>query len=301
MLLPFVGFSQKKENGTIYIEHPAIDIVDAFTKAMVKGDTAAMAELMTDDFKAYDAVPSTPYSKGDDKASYLAMASFWFNNLDYYSIEAMGDSYPDAFEYLKDPSDDNAVTVESWDILKGVHKTTGVKIDSYFHRSFTLTKGNKIRRLIDYLNPEIGNNIRRAYSKRTNGIIYSEHENINMLRLMIAAAENGDGVKYYSFYDEKASFWDLNLGDDAMLSLEEQIEQTNKILESFDIVSIEQVGYPDYMEYEMGGTGVLYSWWNYHLERKSDKEHVKVPMHFEHTVNEEGKIVNQISFYVTPK
>jgi len=69
MMLPFMGFGQKKANGTIYIEHPAINVVDAFTKAMVLGDTTAMGNMMTDDFKAQNLVTSTPFTEGTGKSA----------------------------------------------------------------------------------------------------------------------------------------------------------------------------------------------------------------------------------------
>ncbi len=51
------------------------------------------------------------------------------------------------------------------------------------------------------------------------------------------------------------------------------------------------------MHYEMGHNNVLYSWWILHLRRKSDKKIVNVPMHYQHDVDAEDKIVNRISYY----
>jgi hypothetical protein len=290
-------FGQKKENGKIYIEHPAINVVADFTKAMVNGDTTAMKSLMTDDFRAFIAVTASPYTKGTDKAAYLRNAMFWKENLDYYSIETMRGSYPDAFEYAKDPSDNNAVTVESWDILKGVHKKTGVKADMLLHRSFTLTKGNKIRRVMNYMNPEFGSDVRAAFSTRKNGTIYNEHEHINTLRLIMAAFEHNDLDKYYSFFHPKASFNDINNPDFKVYTMKQNREKLEGLFEGYEVHGMEQVGYPDYMHYEMGDSGVLYSWWNLHVTRKSDKKDIKVPMHFQHNVDDEGKIVNIIAYY----
>ena len=298
MILPFIGFCQKKANGTIYIEHPAINVVDAFTKAMVLGDTTAMANMMTDDFKAQNLVTSTPFTEGMGKSAYLRNAKFWQDQFDYYSIKTVEGTYPDAFEYAKDPRDNKAVTVEAWDMLKGVHKKTGVKADMYLHRSFELTKDNKIRRLLNYTNPEVGNEIARGYAERTNGTIYNQHENINKLRLMMAAAEHGDMEKYYSYFDKNATFWDINDMDYKPHNLEAEKAADKAVLGLYEFVSIEQTGYPDFMKYEIGGGGgTLYSWWNVHLRRKSDKKVIKVPFHYDHTVSKEGKIVNMISYY----
>ncbi len=297
MVVPIIGFGQKKANGTIFIDHPAITVVDNFTKAMVSGDTTAMANLMTSDFKYYNPVTTTPFDEGAGKSAYLSVAMAWHNQLDYYSIKTMKGAYPDAFEYAKDPSDKNAVTVDTWDELKGVHKITGVKADMYLHRSFTLTKDNKIRTLAMYLNPEIGNEIGRGYSERKNGTIYNEHENINKLRLMMAAAEHGDMEKYYSYFDKNATFSDINDADPKPHSLEAEKAGDKAVFDKFDLVSIEQSGYPDYMHYEMGDNRVLYSWWILHLVRKSDKKAFTVPIHYEHDVNKDGKFFNVISYY----
>jgi hypothetical protein len=297
MMLPFIGFSQKKENGKIYIEHPALNVVDAFTKAMVSGDTTAMSKMMTNDFKAYYPVVATPFDESTNKAGFLRNAFNRFMQFDYYSIKTMDGAYPDALEYVKDLSDNNAVTVNTWDIMKGVHKKTGVKLNMYLHRIFDLTKDNKIRRIASYTNPEVGNEINRSASERKNGTIYNQHQNINKLRLMMAAAEHGDWDKYYSNFDKDATFYDINSTDSKPTSLDVEKANDKAILDKFDFVSIEQTGYPDYMHYEMGDTGVLYSWWNLHLIRKSDKKAIKVPIHYEHDVDKDGKINNVISYY----
>ncbi len=297
LMIPIIGFAQKKENGKIYIEHPALNVVDAFTKAMVAGDTTAMSKLMAADFRANNPVAARPHDKGADKATFLRNAKGNYDNFDYYSIKPVKGSYPDAFEYAKDPSDENAITVDTWDIVKGVHKKTGVKLDNYLHRSFTLTKGNKIKSLFNYMNPEVRNNIIAANSERKNGIVYSEHQNINNLRLLVGAAENGDFEKAYSFFDPKAIFFNSNSMEEKPQTLEELKASHKAFFENFEIGSIEQTGYPDYVHYEMGNMGVMYSWWNFYFIRKSDKKEIKVPMHYAHNVGADGKITSERSYY----
>ena len=298
MMLPFIGFCQKKENGKIYIEHPAINVVDAFTKAYVNGDTTAMSKMMTSDFKAQNPLTMSSLDDGSSKSEFLRSTLFFHDNLDYFSLKTIKGTYPDAFEYAKDPTDNNAVTVDTWDELKGVHKKTGVKADMFLHRSFVLTKDNKIRRLVSYRNPEFNAKVGMASVPRTNGTIYSEHENINKLRLMMAAAEHGDWDKYYSFYDKDATFFDVNDMEAKPHDLEAEKAGDKAVFDKFEIVNFEQTGYPDFMKYEMQSDGgTLYSWWNVHLRRKSDKKMIKVPMHYDMVVSKEGKIVSCISYY----
>ena len=135
MIIPFIGFGQKKENGKIYIEHPAINVVDAFTKAYVDGDTTAMSKMMTSDFKAQNPLTMSSLDDGSSKSEFLRSALFFHDNLDYFSLKNIKGTYPDAFEYAKDPTDNKAVTVDTWDELKGIHKKTGVKADMFLHRS----------------------------------------------------------------------------------------------------------------------------------------------------------------------
>jgi hypothetical protein len=291
------GFCQKKENGKIYNEHPAINIVDAFIKALTVGDTTAMSKLMTTDFRAKNPVIARPHDKGSDKATYLRNARSNYEVFDYYSIKPVKGSYPDAFEYAKDPNFKDDITVETWDMVKGIHKKTGVKLETYLHRSFTITNDNKIRGVLNYANPEVRNNIIAASSERKNGIVYSEHRNINNLRLLIGAAENGDWTKMYSFYDSKATFSDSNSEDGKAQNLEEVKARHNAFFEKFEMNGIEQVGSPDYVFYEQQNMGVLYSWWNFYFIRKSDKKEIKVPFHYAHDVNAEGKITNEIVYY----
>ena len=42
--------SQKKTNGKIYIEHPALEIVNQFNDAFVKGDLEKIKSLVTENF-----------------------------------------------------------------------------------------------------------------------------------------------------------------------------------------------------------------------------------------------------------
>jgi hypothetical protein len=44
----------KKANGTIYVDHPAITIVEGMTKAFVSGDENKVAGYLADDFKSFD-------------------------------------------------------------------------------------------------------------------------------------------------------------------------------------------------------------------------------------------------------
>ena len=77
----------------------------------------------------------------------------------------------------------------------------------------------------------------------------------------------------------------------------EQKANDKKLNEIFEIVSIDQVGYPDYLHYELDDARVVQSWWKIRLIRKADKKNLVLPMMFIDTFNDKGKITNEIMYY----
>lgn len=289
-------YAQKKANGTIYIEHPAIGVVEGMTKAFVSGDANKVASFLADDFKAFNGTSNNPDDKGQDKAAFLKDVTYWKDNVDYLSITRAQGAYPDALEYTEE-NNKNVVWVQTWEDVKGVHNKTGVKINMPMHRLFIVDKNNKIKTIIGYSNNNIGNEIGDSFTDRKNGEIYNHHEYINSVRKMIYAYEHKDFPKTYSFYDEKAIFIDNNLPDGKTFTLTEQKENDKKMFDQFDIVSIDVTGYPDYLHYELGDQRVVQSWWTFRLLRKSDKKIIAVPVFFIHNFNDKGKITNEIVYY----
>ncbi|MCB0466511.1 MAG: nuclear transport factor 2 family protein [Aequorivita sp.] len=295
MLCTFINYAQKK-NGTVYDEHPAIDAVNAFIKAAVAGDKAKMGSFLTADFRAFNGTSNRASDEGMDKEAFLNNQMVYFNRLDYYAIVPYPGSYPDAIEYKKD-NPNNDVWVQTWDLLKGVDKETGVKITAASHRLYTLTKNNKIKNIITYNNGSVIDEIRASFADRTNGTIYNHHENINTVRKMMYAIENNDWDKAYSFYDKDVRFIDSSSPTFESISLVEQKDVDKKILENFDVASIDMVGYPDYLHYEMGDARVVQSWWNINFIRKSDKKAITMPIHYQMNFNEDGKITSETAYY----
>ncbi|PVW16502.1 nuclear transport factor 2-like protein [Marixanthomonas spongiae] len=295
MLIAFICTAQKK-NGTVYIEHPAIDAVNQFVAASVAGDRSKMASYLTNDFKAYNGTTDRLSDKGRDKEAFLDNQMIYHDRLDYYAIEPFPGSYPDAIEYKKDNPNDE-VWVQRWDMLKGVDKETGVKIDAASHRLYTLTKDQKIKRLIFYNNGSVIDEIRSSFADRTNGKLYNHHENINTVRKLMYAIENDDWDKAYGFYAGDARFIDSSSPEFKSISLEEQKILDKQILDKFEVASIDIVGYPDYLHYEMGDARVVQSWWNINFVRKSDKKAITVPIHYQMYFDEDGKITSETAYY----
>lgn len=296
MFTMFISYAQKKSNGTVYINHPAIDVVADYTKTINSGDLSKLDSYLADDFKAFKPTTDNQYSKGEDKTAFLKRIKSWRESIDYFSIKTAKGSYPDAIEY-KDDNFKDEVWVQSWDEVKGVHKKTGVKINTNLHRSFVINKANKIKTIFIYDNPQIMDEINDSYTIRTNGTIYNHHQNINNVKNMLFAFENKDLNKSYSFFENNAIFSDVNSMDNKSISLEEQKAIDKKVLEAYDFVGLQVVGYPDYMHYEIDDSGVVYSWWTWYIIRKSDKKEIKLPVHYQHNMDKDGKITREMAYY----
>lgn len=291
-----MAFAQKKENGTIYIEHPDNKVIADFEKASVDGDSAKIASFLTEDFKGYNGTSNVYKDSGMDKLAYVKNALLYPRNLDYFAIETLPGSYPDALEYKKDNKEGDVI-VQNWSIIRGIEKVTGVKIDAAAERIYTITKDNKIKRIISYANKQVIEEIEASFTNRTNGKIYNHHENINTIRKMIYTLEKGDLDKCLSFYSDDARFSDINSEWGKSHGKAEEKANQQNFLNAFEIKSIDMIGYPDYLEYEMGNARSVLSWWNIHLVRKADKKAIALPIHLNDDFDANGKIISEMFYY----
>ena len=296
MVFTIVSYSQKKKNGTVYVNHPAINTVESMEAAFVAGDADKFASYLADDFKGWNGVSTNKDAKARTKEKFVNGVKWWKDNISYLSMERSKGAYPDAIEY-KDGDNDDVVWVQTWSHIKGVHNKSGVKLDMPVHRLYVVNKDNKIKTLINYANESVWDEIGDSFSERENGKLYNQHPYINKVRRMIHAHENKDYETAYSFYDEKARFSNINMPVGETYGIEESKEGDKKFNENFDITSIDVRGYPDYLNYGIDDAKVVQSWWNVRLTRKSDDKKMVVPIMFIHYFNDEGKIVNETAYY----
>ena len=85
--VPLLVVAQKKKNGTIYIEHPAIDIVKDLDMAFITGDSEKIKSLVTEDFKFYNGL-STNFvnNKGAGTSVLIRNSKYWSDKLDDFKI-----------------------------------------------------------------------------------------------------------------------------------------------------------------------------------------------------------------------
>jgi hypothetical protein len=128
-----------KKNGIIYIDHPAIETVNAMSAAFVAGDRETAASYLADDFKSYNGSDTNKDAKGQNKEEWLERLDFWKENMSYLSLTPSKGAYPDALEYK-----DSGIWVQTWEHIRGVHKKTGVKLDMPLHRLIVVNEEKRV-------------------------------------------------------------------------------------------------------------------------------------------------------------
>jgi len=106
----------------------------------------------------------------------------------------------------------------------------------------------------------------------------------------------GNIEKTFQDFSENARIYDSNLTDKDYNSLNEQIENVTNVLDKFDIISIDEVGYPDYLDYE-GNGGVALSWWKFTFKNKKSGEIKRMNIHSQMWFNNKGKIGREDVYY----
>ena len=294
LLFTSIIYSQKTKNGVIYKDHPAITVVESMMQAYFSGDEAKVSGYLSEEFKSFSGNSLNKEAKGRDKENFLGGVKWVKENWSYTSYKRSPGAYPDALEY-KD--DEDGLWVQTWDHLKAIDNKTGVRIDMPIHRMFTMTADNKIKRMFTYDNDLPWAEIRRSYAPRTNGIIYKNHDNINTVRIMMGALENGDVENAFSHFTEDATFTNLDMERGKSHTVAEEKEMFTGLSAIWTIESFDVVGYPDYLEYEQADGKVVQSWWNARFTRKSDDKKVVIPILLIHDFNDEGKITREAGYY----
>ena len=98
VLFSFTVFSQKQTNGKIYIDHPAIDVVNQFNEAYISGDLDKLRELVTDDVKVW----RLRNRESNGLNWILGTSNYLSKNFINFDIKHYGGAYPDVFEYKQD-------------------------------------------------------------------------------------------------------------------------------------------------------------------------------------------------------
>tara|TARA_B100000900_G_scaffold38391_1_gene28804 strand:+ start:3227 stop:4150 length:924 start_codon:yes stop_codon:yes gene_type:complete len=293
MFFIITSFSQKKSNGKIYIEHPALEIAKQFDEAFVKGDLETIKSLVADDFAWRN--PSMRGRRGTLQ-QLLNRSNYLSKNIMNFEISHRGTAYPDVFEY----KEDNSVDVKTYTWLTGYDKNTGVELNMPRNTNFRMSPdGKKIAWMSVMDDQLLWSKAYDAYETKKNGVIYKDHPYVSKVRLLIQAYQAMDFEKVRSIYNESTRFYDvMNSGIDEFKTLEEEFSSIDDYMNAFEIVDIRESGYPDVLDYE-GDGAVVISWWVWTFKNKKSGNTARIKQHLHHSFNENGDIMRE-DYYFNP-
>lgn len=293
ILFVTISFSQKKSNGKIYIEHPALEIVKQFDEAFVKGDLETIKSLVAEDFGWRN--PSMR-GKSGTLQQLLNRSSYLSKNIVDFEISHRGTAYPDVFEY----NEDDAVDVKTYTWLTGYDKNTGVELNMPRNTNFRMTEdGKKIAWLSIMDDQYLWNKAYSAYETKKNGVIYKDHPYVSKVRLLIQAYQAMDFEKAKSMYNESTRFYDvMNSEIDEFKTLEEEFSGIDEYMKTYEIIDIRESGFPDVLDYE-GNGAVVISWWVFTFKNRKSGNYARLMQHIQHSFNENGDIVRE-DYYFNP-
>jgi len=286
-----VVFAQKKKNGTVYIDHPAIDVINQMYDAVNTNNLEVLNNLISDDFKGVWGDEMNKDREPATKKQFIDNIDSWNTKNRYYSLKSGKNAYPDAIKY-NDENFKDVTLVYCWEAISGVGGMTGVKFSQRRHTQYAVNSDNKISFSRSYMNQMPFVESWRSRNNLSDGKIYSNHTNINTVRKAMHALQYGNMDHFYEAFDENAKFDGLfSDWDDEDLSMEEFKTLQADFLNNYTIQSVDNKGIK-YYEFD-SQRGLVQSWWRLSIVRKSDSKAIVMPVMVNHRFNDEGKIVKQ--------
>ena len=289
-----ISFAQKKANGKIYIEHPAIEIVNQFNEAFVKGDLDKIKSLVADGFVWRN---STMRTRPGTLQQLLGRSNYLSKNIENFEIKHYGGSYPDVFEYKKD----GILDVSTYTWMTGYDKNTGVELNMPRHANFRMTSdGEKIAYMSIMDDQVLWRKAYDAYETKKNGVIYKDHPYVSKVRLLIQSYETMDPEKIKPHYLPSTRFYDVmnSVPFNKSKSLEEEFKDFSSYAEVLELTDIREYGFPDVLDYE-GDGAVVISWWEMDFKNKKSGNTSTIIQHLVHHFNEDGEIYRE-DYYFNP-
>ena len=292
LLIPISSFTQKNNNGKVYDKHPAIDKVNKFTSAWISGDSETLKSLTGNDFKMGSSMNSNPNYKGGDINNLIGQSRWMSNNFVNISLKDRGQAYSDAIEYKR-----SGLFVQTFQEFIAWDKNNGFKIKTPFNATFVFDKkGEKIVRFWWSDNQAVWQKWNLSRQTIKNGTIYKDHPYIGKVRQIWFNLAMGNIDQVWKDFSPNARIYDLNLMDKDYNNLTDHQNYVGEVFSKYDFISIDEVGYPDYIDYE-GDGGTVLAWYNMIVKNKKTKKNITLKFHSQHDFNEEGIIVTEYLYY----
>ena len=292
LLIPISSFTQKNNNGKVYDKHPAIEKVNKFTSAWISGDTETLKSLTGDNFKMGSSMNNNPNYKGGDINNLVGQSRWMSNNFVNISLKDRGQAYSDAIEYKR-----SGLFVQTFQEFIAWDKNNGFKIKTPFNATFVFDKkGEKIIRFWWSDNQAVWQKWNLSRQTIKNGTIYKDHPYIGKVRQIWFNLAMGNIDEVWKDFSPNSRIYDLNLIDKDYNNLTDHQKYVGEVFSKYDFISIDEVGYPDYIDYE-GDGGTVLAWYNMIVKNKKTKKNITLKFHSQHDFNEEGIIVTEYLYY----
>ena len=288
----------KNVNGKIYDQHPAIDIVDQFTDAFVKGDTLTMQNLTTEDFRWWQMNEMRPQPK--KLQNMINRSRYLSTNVIGFDIANRGSAYSDAMEFGK--GKDKQIHVYTYQAMRGYDKNTGIELNIPRNSIFFMNEdATKIAGLGVSDSQLKWQKAYDAWSTRTNGTIYKDHPMIAKSRLLYAYIALGDLESMRALYSDNAVIRDVMSITDLKdtRNPDQEMEMLKEFYAEYEVVDVTEIGYPDLLKYEGANDVTIISWWEMTVRNKKSGNTSKGYHHSQITVNDEGLITSE-DYYWNP-
>jgi len=195
--------AQKKKNGTIFIEHPAFDVVENLHSAMNSNDSDALSKIIADDFRGVAGDQMNKDAKPQTKAQFIQQVKNNHEISKYFNVRQSSNGYPDAVEY----KDENfsGTWVYSWEYFTAVGGTTGIDYSQPRHTQYVVNKDNQIAFARYYLNQYPYSQTSNSQMEMKDGDVYSHHSNINTVRRFVKALQYNDDENLFVDFAENVN------------------------------------------------------------------------------------------------
>jgi len=227
-------------------------------------------------------------AKPQTKAQFIQQVKNNHEISKYFNVRQSSNGYPDAVEY----KDENfsGTWVYSWEYFTAVGGTTGIDYSQPRHTQYVVNKDNQIAFARYYLNQYPYSQTSNSQMEMKDGDVYSHHSNINTVRRFVKALQYNDDENLFVDFAENVNVNGLfnDWGSDPMnldgLKSGFETFKSNYKINSMDNMWIK------FFKIE-SDSNFVQSWWRFSVTRKKDDKEIVFPVMFNHTFNDDGKIV----------
>lgn len=124
---------------------------------------------------------------------------------------------------------------------------------------------------------------------KENGTIYIEHPYINVVLQSTKDYVANNFSRISDYYSDTAKWWASGLED--FVPIADAIEMWKSDYKFFDNISMNQMGYPDFLHYVKGDVKVVQSWWIWKGKSKKSGKTVTIYLVQFDEFNKDGKII----------